>query len=107
MRLWDDAPFDGFLFNFRKAETLSPGSRIDRFGPETGRFLSPAGTPLAKRALPDASGSPTVYEILKPLDVEAGVVAPAFGQPGLGIQYRTSAPVADLIRLGYLKSVPG
>jgi hypothetical protein len=106
MRLWDDAPFDGFLFNYRRAEILSPGTRIDRFGPETGRFFSPERTPLPNRALPNASGSPTVYEVLKPLDVQAGVVAPAFGQPGLGIQYMTSSPVADLIRLGYLKPVP-
>ena len=98
MRLWDDAPYDGFLLNYRRAETLQPGTRIDRFGAETGRFFSPEGTPLPQRALPNAPvGPPSVYEVLKPLDVEAGVVAPAFGQPGLGIQYRSSLTTADLI----------
>ena len=107
MILWDDAPFEGFLYNWRIAVTLSPGTRIDRFGLETGRYLAPEGTPLAARALPPSStrGAPTVYEVARPLNVEAGLAAPAFGQPGGGIQYKTSSPVADLIRMGYLKPV--
>ncbi len=107
MRQWDDAPFDGFLANWRTTETLQPGTRIDRFGPETGRFLSPEGTPLPNRALPPgtAGGNPSAYEVVKPVDVQAGLAAPAFGQPGLGIQYMTNSPVADLIEAGILKPV--
>ncbi|MBX3440755.1 MAG: glycohydrolase toxin TNT-related protein [Planctomyces sp.] len=34
------------------AETLQPGTLIDRFGLDTGRFASPAGTPVPMRSLP-------------------------------------------------------
>ena len=29
------------------------------------------------------------YKVLKPFEVQAGKIAPAFGQPGLGTQYLT------------------
>ncbi len=107
--MWAQAPNDGFLAGWSKAEVLKPGTVIDRYGLETGRFLSPAGTALEARALPvgaELKGLRT-YEVLKPLPVRAGVAAPAFGQPGLGIQYMTGMPVADLIKQGFVKAVGG
>ncbi len=101
--MWAQAPSRGFLGGWSRADTLKPGTVIDRYGGETGRFFSPQGTPLDARALPTGSGPLNTYEVLKPLDVQGGIVAPAFGQPGLGVQYMTDFPVADLIEQGFLK----
>ena len=94
-----------------RPRTLQPGQFIDRFGKASGRWLSPEGTPLPARSLPpnaifpDEDGSWIYfrYEVLKPFDVEMSEVAPAFGQPGGGFQYRTDETVQDLIERGYLR----
>ena len=63
---------------------LRPGDVVDRFGPESGTFLYPDGTPLERRALP-----PTAFEagyfrytVTGDIPVQAGVAGPAFEQPG-------------------------
>ncbi len=102
--IWpDNKGFDGAP----KATTLEPGTRIDRFGPETGQYTSPAGTPLPQRALPPGSESRPLhtYEVLKPIEVEGGKIAPWFGQPGGGTQYLMPASIRDLIKAGYLREV--
>lgn len=123
---WRYPPDSGFLIvDGQPAEgpaTLTAGERIDRFGSEYGAFLAPAGTRYARRSIPPQSldtfdQSVTcnyhAYEILKPFTVESGPIAPAFGQPGHGVQYQivgqllpsgpTSANVLWLITNGYLK----
>jgi uncharacterized protein YukE len=105
---------------------IHPGDTIDRFGPETGTFVSPEGTPWADRSLPatsllPASNGASPYHSYVFTDqwasggssqyrVQASVVAPAFNQPGGGIQMefvdRTtgeSVPVGTLVQQGYLK----
>lgn len=103
--MWAQAPNRGFLGGWSNSETLSPGTVIDRYGGDTGRFFSPAGTPFEARALPAGSGPLNSFEVLKPFDVQGGIVAPAFGQPGLGVQYASSQTVADLIEAGIIKPV--
>ena len=80
-------PNDGF-FNPPTDATLRPGMRIDRYGPHSGKFASPEGTPAAARSLPPGRASEPIrsFEVLKPLEVEEGLAAPAFGQPGMGTQ---------------------
>ncbi|MEM7188152.1 MAG: TNT domain-containing protein [Pseudomonadota bacterium] len=92
---------------------LEPGTMIDRYSGAPGEldgggFLSPANTPFEARALPyDPSKQIyTKYEVLKPLPVDTGKVAPWFGHPGGGVQHNTLMPVKDLIAQGYLKPVP-
>lgn len=43
-----------------------------------------------KRAMAPGAAADTYtrYEVLRPLPIEASEIAPAFGQPGGGIQYR-------------------
>jgi hypothetical protein len=103
--LWAQAPDNGFLGGWSTDESLQPGTVIDRYGGETGRFFSPEGTPFEERSLPAGSGPLNTYEVLKALDVRVGLAAPAFGEPGLGIQYMSSQTVADLIRAGFIKPV--
>ena len=57
------------------------------------RFFAPEGRPSAGRSLPAGSAQQPLrsFEVVKPFEVESGIVAPAFGEPGLGTLYR--APV--------------
>jgi hypothetical protein len=86
---------------------LQPGTVVDRFGGELGRYVSPAGTAFANRSLPpEAASLPlTTYRVLRPVSAEGGVVAPWFGQPGFGVQYRLPDSVARLIDAGFLERV--
>lgn len=106
-RYWDPAtkswrypPDSGFLVIAGKPLmsrlTLEPGEPLDRYGSLYGGFLAPAGTSYAARSIPPSSldDSPGftcnyhTYKVLKAFRVEAGPAAPAFGQPGLGLQYQ-------------------
>ncbi|KAI4184361.1 MAG: hypothetical protein L6R41_004796 [Letrouitia leprolyta] len=95
--------------------TIQPGTKLDRFGSESGAFISAADAPYDQRALPpsnlatppDAPQYPYnyhIYTVLKPLVVLGGPIAPWFGQPGLGIQFFTGAigNIMTLIEQGYL-----
>lgn len=99
-------PNRGFLKEPSKL-TLKPGTRIDRYGSEYGTFASPEGTPFPARALPgEAASKPyTVYEVVKSLEVDAGLTAPWFDQPGLGVQYELPASINQLIELGILRRI--
>lgn len=98
---------DGFLGS-RQRKFLMPGERIDRYGgSKYSRFFSPAGTPEAARALPPGtSGQPLrTFEVLKPFEVEAGTVAPAYGEIGLGTQYTTPVRLEVLLERGILREL--
>ena len=84
---------------------MIPGAKVDRVGFDGGRFLAPDGTPNPMRALPPGSDKKpyTVFEVTKPINVKAGEIAPAYGQPGLGTQFVTDQPVRELIKNGGLK----
>jgi len=91
-----------------KTETLQPGTIVDRYGGETGKFVSPEGTPYSSRSLPPGSDTRpyNVYEVLKPIDVQSGEIAPWFDQSGGGIQYQFTQTIEELIQLGYLGRLP-
>lgn len=87
--------------------TLKPGTLVDRYGGSGGTFVSPEGTPFEGRSLRStAINSPyNVYEVVKPVTVQGGIAAPAFGYGGGGIQYEFGSPIQDLIDQGILKRV--
>ena len=88
--------------------TLKPGTLIDRFGSNAGRFLSPLGTPDWARALPPGTTElpRQTFAILEPITVLAGKAAPWFGQAGGGVQYYLGLPnVQSLINAGRLVQV--
>jgi hypothetical protein len=97
---------DGF-YGPPSTQTLEVGARIDRYGYAGGTYAAPEGTPFGARSLaPEAASAPyNVYEVLKPLEVDAGPTAPWFGESGMGTQYRLPASVQDLIDQGFLKAV--
>ncbi|MBA8807746.1 glycohydrolase toxin TNT-related protein [Promicromonospora sukumoe] len=88
-------------------EFLYAGTRIDRYGHPFGRFVAPAGTPYAMRALPPGSSSKplTTYEVLKPFEVQSSQAAPAFCELGLGTQYELPTSVDKLVVKGILREV--
>lgn len=99
---------------------LHAGQKVDRFGNEAGRYLAPAGTKYGKRSIPPSSLNTAdprhpynyyLYRVTRDVTVCAGPIAPAFEQPGLGVQYVTSSSycpniprtsVLDLVRNGTL-----
>ena len=85
--------------------TLLPGIKVDRYGSPKGSYVSPEGTPLEMRSLPKGSDLKPLnsYQVVKPIEVEAGNAAPWFNQPGGGTQFKLPIPVQELIDTGYLK----
>jgi hypothetical protein len=97
-------PNDGFLGN-PKTVTLMPGTKIDRYGRDGGTYTSPVGTPDEMRSLIPGTNKNlyNIYEVTKPIEVQSGIISPAFGQHGLGTQHIMPKPVIDLLNEGYLK----
>ena len=90
-----------------KTKTLHPGKRIDRYGGSSGQFVSPEGTPFGMRSLPPGSETRpyNIYEVVKPIEVKAGEIAPWFNQPGGGTQYMFNKSIEELIKTGILRKV--
>ncbi len=107
---WDWPEELGFAETPAKA-TLDIGTRIDRFGKPDGSFLSPEGIPSEQRALaPGSLAEPyNVYEVMRPMPVIQGKIAPAFGQPGGGVQilpnFSERVNVDWLLHNGYIRKV--
>ncbi len=99
-------PNDGFDGNPEET-TLEVGAKVDRYGYDGGRFLAPSDTPYEARALaPGTESKPyTVFEVLKPIPAKGGKIAPWFGAPGGGIQYRLDQRVSELLESEHLKKV--
>jgi RHS repeat-associated protein len=97
---------NGFLDAPQKHQ-LKPGEIVDRYGGKGGTFVSPDNTPFPQRSLPPNSESRPYRrcEILKPIDVEMGIVAPWFDQPGGGIQYKLPKSITELISEGYIREI--
>ncbi len=99
---------NGFLGATEK-QFLMPDQTIDRFGGSGySRFFSPAGTSEAARTLPAGSAGQQLrsFEVMKPFPVDAGTVAPAFGQRGLGQQFVTPVRLETLLKRGILRESP-
>ena len=91
-------PNDGAIPGTEQLAELQPGSKIGRFGPPGGSFATDPGTPVHKLSLrPGSDLTYTEYLVLKPLRAKKAVVMPWFNQPGLGIQYKFSDSIENLI----------
>jgi len=103
----DFPPNEGFLGEITVL-MLQPGQKIDRYGgTPVSRFFSPQGTPLEARSLPPETAKQILrtFEVVKEFEVNAGTVAPYYGQPGLGTQYRASLPLGELLDQGYVLEI--
>ena len=66
---------------------LKPGTIIERYGSEQGRFTTEEGTPHNMLGLPTEESKPQRYEVIKPVEVWEGVATSAHGDPGGATQY--------------------
>ena len=99
---------DGFWQGFNEAPSvlvLPPGTLVDRFGGEGGRYLAPLGARFQARAVAFvcAAAPYRTYRVRAPLPVLAGRIAPWFGEPGGGIQFLVDASVLELVEMGVLE----
>lgn len=104
---WDYPKDDGFAHDAQGRPIAVPmvlpagqNLMVDRFGNESGTFLSSAGTKFGQRAIPPANLNTNdprypynyhLYRVAKDVTVCAGPAAPAFEQPGGAMQYVTSS----------------
>ena len=98
-------PNRGFMPGEGTPASLLPGAVVDRYGDPTGSFLSPQGTPVAARSLsPGAENRPlNTYDVMRPIPVDAGRIAPYYNQTGLGIQFDIwPFSVQDYVESGHL-----
>ncbi|KAF5026341.1 hypothetical protein F66182_1549 [Fusarium sp. NRRL 66182] len=96
---------------------LKPETLVDRFGENTGRYISPATAPFAQRALhpqnldtgknKEFPNNYHVYKVTRTFTVQAGPIRPWFGQPGFGVQFflGNGITVHDYIVNGHLKEL--
>ena len=47
----------------------------------------------------------TIFEVVKPVEVRSGKIAPWFGEKGGGIQYEFSNKISELLEQGILRKV--
>lgn len=81
-------------------QTIPKGTIITRYGDGSGTYVSPEGTTFAERALPYTENPMALhkYKVLKPIkNVTVSEVAPAFDQPGGGIQYQLPDNIYNLM----------
>jgi hypothetical protein len=100
-------PANGF-FGATRRVTLATGTRIDRYGGSAySQFFSPVGTPMQTRSLPPITATLPLrtFEVMQPITVEAGRVAPWYGQIGLGTQYRSRSTLGELLENQALKEI--
>jgi hypothetical protein len=104
---WRFPPANGFLIGpdgqpVHTVMNVRVGDTVDRYGSEFGAFLAPVGSPYSQRALPPQSLDNTTnpggcnysaYRVVRAFNVDGGPIAPAFGQPGKGLQYMLVGPL--------------
>ncbi len=104
----DNPTNKGFNSNINE-KTLHRGDRIDRYGDETGVYVSPEGTPYNQRSLKPFTdkSSYNSYEVLKPFPVKSGQISPYYFQKGGGVQYILDKSVEWYRIHGYLRLTNG
>ncbi|MBF0776803.1 MULTISPECIES: TNT domain-containing protein, partial [unclassified Streptococcus] len=95
--------FDGTPKNI----SLQPGTRIDRYGSDYGTFTSPEGVPYEQRAVAPGTDlkAYSIFEVVEPLEVRAGKVAPWFDEPGGGLQYLLPDSVDELLEKNIVRRI--
>ena len=70
-------------------------------------IMVPVGTSNSQRYLkPSSSLKPLIkYEVIKPLPAMSGKMAPWFGEPGGGIQFKFNQRVKNLEQKGFMKQI--
>jgi SPP1 gp7 family putative phage head morphogenesis protein len=82
-----------------KRNTLKIGTFIDRYGYNGGKYVSPRGIEFTKRALSRKTDMENyhVFKVIKDIEVEYSIIAPWFGEEGLGVQYKFDKVIEELL----------
>ena len=85
-----DKNTDGFVDGKYDEKNIEVGHKIDRYGGNNGTFFGETGTPIEKRAMSPNSdfGRYNKYEVIKEFPTREGKIAPWFGKPGGGTQFK-------------------
>lgn len=98
-RFYDDAgepvwPSNKGFYGKPKPSVLPAGKVVDKLGVQPrGKFLADAAVSRAERAVPDQGKYLGIYQtvhtfsVTAPTKVYSGLIAPWFGEPGMGVQY--------------------
>jgi hypothetical protein len=106
---WPDD--DGFVSSTKTEVTLSPGTLMDRYGKDTGNFTSPYSredpiTYTQRSLRPGTEYEPyVIYEIVEPIQVTEGEIAPWFDETGGGRQYKFTEKLETLLKEGKIKKI--
>ena len=99
-------PNNGAVYGTEIVEEMQPGMTLDRFGNvgPSSCYMSPEGTPIPARSLMPGVDLDVYskFTVVKPFPATKSLIAPWYGQPGYGVQYRTFEPIQKLIEGGYL-----
>ncbi len=90
---------NGAIEGTEKNVVLQKGYQFDRYGKNSGSYVSPVDTPFEMRSLaPGTENTPyKVFEVVKPVRGQGSVIAPWFDQPGGGIQFKLNNSIDELL----------
>ena len=96
---------DGFLGSYSTTVTAQEDFVFSRIGDIDGSYVSPPGTTLSERGLPSTytNTDETLWRVIKPFDMQAGISAPWQDASGLGIQYLLPFSIKYLLNNGYIE----
>ena len=88
----------------RRPVRLEVGALLDLLGSPEGRVLAEGGTPFAQRAEPAANAGRPLrrLRVARALPAWESHLCAWFAQPGGGLRYRLTHPVAELVATGWL-----
>ena len=88
----------------RRPVRLEVGALLDLLGGTEGRVVTGAGTPFAHRAQPAEHAGRLLrrLRVARPLPAWESHLTAWFAQPGGGLRYRLTHPVAELVATGWL-----
>jgi hypothetical protein len=100
-KVLDEYPYSDLLAEREQGQLLS------RIGKLFGVFAAPPGTSVGARSLPAACAAETetIWEVMKPFEMQSGLAAPWGGAPGYGVQYLLPRPIETLMRTGFIRCV--
>ena len=93
----------GAVAGTKHLTTIRKGQQFYRYGSLKGKYITDIGTPASALALPSTnSGVRITLQTTKNFRAYTGIVAPAFGGTGGGVQYVMRYSIEKMIQMGWL-----
>jgi hypothetical protein len=101
-------PNNGAVKGTEEIITMKPGIEVGRIGKGTGKYVAPPRTSPEKLSLKPGTDTSMYneYKIVREIPgVEKAKIAPWFGQPGGGTQYKLPKSIDILLEEGYIELI--